>query len=304
MKKIIFTVFVVALLFEIALRLAGGIYYWLHTSSPCPGDNDKIKILCLGESTTFGLFVQKNEAYPAQLNRILDEKYPNRFIVYNRGTPGIISSLILLNLNHFIAETKPDFVILLCGANEFCMKLNATRSLLILEKQNTTVRNAIFNLSRFFWNLRIYRLSILIKDGLKYKFEYFCGAYINKRTEYDFFKQYNDPEIRLLLEKQYKFNMDKITEHVREKRLGIMYTTYLCPQLYKSMKALARANNVVFCDQVEMLKKENIPLSALVTKDGFHPNPQGHRIMAEFLLKTLEDSNIIKNLLDKAGSRT
>src|SRR5438046_3099165 len=51
-----------------------------------------IRIMCIGESTTFG----GDESYPSQLEKILNSSSPNkRFKVINKGIPGQRSDYIL-----------------------------------------------------------------------------------------------------------------------------------------------------------------------------------------------------------------
>lgn len=42
-------------------------------------------ILCLGDSVTFGYGVDDQHTYPVELQKLLEQKYPNRFLVLNGG---------------------------------------------------------------------------------------------------------------------------------------------------------------------------------------------------------------------------
>ena len=50
----------------------------------------KTRIACIGDSITygFGLKNRERDAYPAQLQRMLDEKFPGKYEVRNFGNPG------------------------------------------------------------------------------------------------------------------------------------------------------------------------------------------------------------------------
>jgi len=53
-----------------------------------PHEGRAVRVLCLGDSFTFGVGVNDNETYPAQLEAILKAKYPGRSIeVLNAGMP-------------------------------------------------------------------------------------------------------------------------------------------------------------------------------------------------------------------------
>jgi lysophospholipase L1-like esterase len=53
------------------------------------GPGGRRTILCLGDSHTYGVFYDEAEAYPGQLQRILDARAPGRYRVLNLGRPGM-----------------------------------------------------------------------------------------------------------------------------------------------------------------------------------------------------------------------
>src|SRR3989344_1742710 len=82
-----------------------------------PGD--ECRIICLGESTTWGDGVKPEEAYPLQLEKYLSQEYPNKKIrVMNVGRRGRAIEYITkaYTKNHQIFEA--DIVILLLGIND------------------------------------------------------------------------------------------------------------------------------------------------------------------------------------------
>jgi len=121
----------------------------------------------------------------------------------------------------------------------------------------------------------------------------FCGAYINLGPEASMYKFYKG-EAAVMRYLQYKFNMKAITQSIRGEGRKIVYTTYLHPACISSFREVSRENGVILCDQVEMLRQRDIPLESLLSDDGFHPNAQGYRVMAEFLLETLENNQLIE----------
>jgi lysophospholipase L1-like esterase len=79
----------------------------------------EIRILSLGDSHTFGTEVADEESYPAQLQRLLDEREPGRFSVVNLGVPGMSSTQLRRRLAANVARYEPDIVILWCGVNDY-----------------------------------------------------------------------------------------------------------------------------------------------------------------------------------------
>ena len=76
------------------------------------------RVLCLGDSRTFGYLVDQDEAYPSQLERLLRERYPSgRIEVLNAGRPAysIYQGLRYLELRGL--QFEPDVVTVGFGSN-------------------------------------------------------------------------------------------------------------------------------------------------------------------------------------------
>ncbi len=79
------------------------------------------RILCLGDSTTFGFFVSSRDAYQNVLEDTLNTSGDFgdvRFEVINAGVPGYSSFQCLNLLRHRGVQLSPDLVILLVGPND------------------------------------------------------------------------------------------------------------------------------------------------------------------------------------------
>lgn len=77
----------------------------------------RVRILCVGDSHTFGAGVGVEESYPVQLQALLDEREAGRFSVINLGTPGMSTTQVQERLPLQIARYRPDLVILWAGVN-------------------------------------------------------------------------------------------------------------------------------------------------------------------------------------------
>ena len=85
------------------------------TSKP----KNTLRVLCLGDSRTFGFFTGQDECYPAQLERLWRERVPNhRLEVLNAGMPGYSSYQGLRYLELRGLRFEPDVVTVAFGANE------------------------------------------------------------------------------------------------------------------------------------------------------------------------------------------
>jgi hypothetical protein len=86
--------------------------------SAAAGDSSAITILCVGDSHTYGLPLAKEDSYPAQLERALSERYPEReFRVVNLGIPGLNSGYTANRLERQGMQLRPDLVMVWVGIN-------------------------------------------------------------------------------------------------------------------------------------------------------------------------------------------
>lgn len=74
------------------------------------------KLVIIGDSLTEGYGVEKSQAFPAQLQTILNENDFN-YKVINGGVSGSTTSSGMSRLNWFL-KAKPDLIILALGAND------------------------------------------------------------------------------------------------------------------------------------------------------------------------------------------
>ncbi len=156
---------------EISLRLTGRFYYkeWMEEEAKIidekrelrqigerinarPEDAKLVRILCLGDSWTFGLGAAPGYSYPAQLQAMLDKDDPYRYRVYNAGLPGSTSLKLLKLLPGLLQEYKPDRLVILVGANDI---FNPFVPEIILMQRR---RGSLFWLSGTISDLRIYKV--------------------------------------------------------------------------------------------------------------------------------------------------
>ncbi|MCZ6726149.1 MAG: GDSL-type esterase/lipase family protein [Acidobacteria bacterium] len=110
------------LLCEGALRLLGVVY--LHRADRGVRGADELgpegkTFVCLGDSNTFGLWVDAADSYPARLQDLLDEHVaggPHR--VVNLGVPGLNSRQVRKRLTAALEEFEPDGIFVLVGFND------------------------------------------------------------------------------------------------------------------------------------------------------------------------------------------
>ena len=84
-----------------------------------------INVLCLGASSTYGVFNDRQETYPRLLSRRLNEVGLEKgiaFNVFNRGAPGVLVEDYQEILDLEFETIDPDIVIIYAGYNDFFIK--------------------------------------------------------------------------------------------------------------------------------------------------------------------------------------
>jgi hypothetical protein len=83
-----------------------------------PGLSAGRRILCLGDSNTYGFYLDRSEAYPNVLAS-LAAAGGTPLEVFNLGQPGINSSRLRNDLPRMLATFRPAVVTIMVGANDF-----------------------------------------------------------------------------------------------------------------------------------------------------------------------------------------
>jgi lysophospholipase L1-like esterase len=106
-------------LIEVLLR-AGAAYVAGGRANAKLAHDGARRVVCLGDSNTYGLYVNGEEAYPALLQRDWNEVTPSRPIeVLNLGMPGNNSSRIRNALPRLLATYRPDVITVMVGVNDW-----------------------------------------------------------------------------------------------------------------------------------------------------------------------------------------
>ncbi len=107
------------LLAEGVLRLAARAVPALLARRAEPAAGATFRILCLGDSHTYGWGVERAEAWPARLQSLLDAAgAPLRFEVTNLGIPASNSAQLLATLPANLVRYAPDLLIVATGGND------------------------------------------------------------------------------------------------------------------------------------------------------------------------------------------
>lgn len=100
--------------------------------SEAVADDDRPRIVAFGDSLTAGLGVASEEAYPARLQRRLDEQ-GLRFRVINAGVSGDTTAGGVRRVD-WVLKSRPNLIILELGANDGLRGLNLQETKANLER--------------------------------------------------------------------------------------------------------------------------------------------------------------------------
>lgn len=117
-RKALFVYIIICFLFlELTLQ-ATGFLLQLKIKKQNLNYGGDFNILCFGDSFTYGLGAPREDSYPRQLERILNNTYPQRHIkVINLGIPGYNSSQCLRYLKEKFDFYNPKIVLVMSGMN-------------------------------------------------------------------------------------------------------------------------------------------------------------------------------------------
>jgi hypothetical protein len=101
------------ILAEIALQVASFFVGSRAGKSPLRAH----RILCVGDSHTYGAGIPASDSYPAALQSILDERAPGAYSVINLGVPGMNTAQVLRRLPQYVRLYRPETVVAWVGIN-------------------------------------------------------------------------------------------------------------------------------------------------------------------------------------------
>ncbi len=107
------------LLLELVLQAAS--YANQHFSAqdePASWLTDNLRIVAIGDSNTYGLYLQPLESYPKQLESLWNSSHEKKLEVINLGYPGSNSSRVVANLPEVIQRLQPDIILVMIGTND------------------------------------------------------------------------------------------------------------------------------------------------------------------------------------------
>ena len=234
------------------------------------------RIISIGESTTWGMRVKKEQTY----SHLLDKWVGDQTKVYNLGIYSITSSTVLRNFEHNIMKAKPAIAILCIGNNDFSFSLS---------QQNTIIDpNFPLSVTKVLYKFRIYKLYKLLMDRNNEKI-------YSSEAQDDFSQSYSvshwDPSIdeentggsfREYAEAQLFFNLDEIIKLANKHGVKLIFVSYFhSPANWPLKRYFSKYT-------IPLVELDPGDISPYVSEDGFHPSAEGHEYIGKKIFRVLE----------------
>jgi len=287
---------------EIGLRLAGA-HYLRQFDDAAAGSGDAVRIVCLGESSTAGLWLERPDSYPGQLESALRRAYASdRIRVVVPPHVGQNTSQMAHRIDAYLDRYQPRLVIVMAGYNnEWSLAesdigrfLGATderwRAQLLVRLESLR----LFRVLRWMW-LRLSRAA----DDLTRSPGYVWGAPELVRYppsgEVYAFAAANRPAFVAL----WRHDVGRIVARARARGASALLMTYHINPSYlpaEEFESFAREldmplvrNDVGFAHAIQ---EENA--ADLLFHDDWHPNRKGYAVIARGAFEAILGRDLLR----------
>lgn len=261
-------------------------------------------ILCLGDSCTYGVGASSQRgSYPAQLQYLLDKKYPGEFRVVSRGLPGVSSRLCVEAFKAYFEDDRPVAVVWCAGANDIW-----NYSMYSEEVKHLLSKRAyfLFKCKQLFYELksvqfcRVLFFRYLFADIEKIGSDESVNriSFYTKLTSEDVeaSTKLSDKEVYMALSTSHFFTLSAYREIISlcsKYNIALIFKDYLfgsLSDLNAVKEATAGRELIRFNSVLNELQKRGIEVFSY---DGFHPNDLGYYNVAVAVYNRLIDDGVL-----------
>lgn len=234
------------------------------------------KILCLGDSSTYGSGVEIPYSYPFQLSKLLNQQSPS-FEVAVLSSGGANTSQIANRYENFLKTDNYDLVILQAGINDV-HRLKECRMPLYTTYYNLqwVTNSKLFNLIKIFFD---YQKTPPKDIDFSQAQKYGIGKYL-----------FLD---RVYLKKVFRYNLNKIVKISQKNNVALWVQDYHSDGWMRPEIVLYEVYNELGLKVIH--QKEIFDYAQGIRmkgKDGWHPNCYGYFVIARLIYNNMVDSGI------------
>lgn len=280
-----------------------------------PGE---LRVLSLGESTTFGTAVSDDETYSARLEALLQARSPDRHVVViNAGVPAYSSFQSLTYLEHQGLALQPDVVLFYHELNDYLPtslrdSSNNEIGLIETDRQLFESRTQRVHRALMQWSA-VYRwLSYRLAAAQIRKFDrpdadnpllaiglpgYALPSRIAPAGSTGA-AGYNDKAMgRRVSEDERRLNLEQLANLSRQHgiTLVLIHPSYRDSSRHECLLTrFASERGVLMLDAFDALHPPDVP-AATMYKDAWHPGPDGHDRLARDLARFMIEHGAIRS---------
>lgn len=298
----------VIILTEITLRSMGWWYLRSHHWVP-PSHRmaDRDVVLCLGESSTAGLWCDVKDSYPKQLERLLNEREgTKRYVAIVPVHVGQNTSQLAHRIQVHLEAYRPRLVILMCGVNNLWSlgESSVTQFLQGSWTQQWQLRSAVF-LSDFrtcklirFLAQRLFHIGSSLYPDQYYRETLGYPAYNSA---------FPDPALlkaarlnRQAFVRAWRHDMQEIIGRAQQQGVPVLLMTYHIPgfppveeyvNLAHELKVPVVRNDLVFA---QVMQGQDFRMADYFHHDHWHPKVKGYALIARNAFDVIMSARLVE----------
>jgi lysophospholipase L1-like esterase len=271
---------------ELSLRVAARVYEWksFREDRSDAADPAAYRILCVGESTTYGVGAAdpERESWPAQLEKIMSRRFPGRKIqVFNRGVGGVTALEHFRHFDRYLDLLKPDLTIFQLGGN-------------------TTGATGFYwgnggwlgEWANRFRTLRVLKMAAVASAAF-----FVDDGYVQEAFGRFYFSSSNRTGRFTIPREQHATYLKKMIDRAQRAGGSVLVCGYFRSDANRFLPGLASEKGVPYCDLARIYERFADRESEILSSDMAHPNSYGYSLIAqEVARRILDDPALISPL--------
>jgi lysophospholipase L1-like esterase len=262
-------------------------------------DRNCVTILTLGESTTRGIWVGRDQSYPRQLERLLTRRYARPICVVTPLHIGQNTSQMYNRIDRYLSAFSPRLVLLMCGVNN-TWSLDESNIGAFIDAGEPGARGLLLRITLDHY--RVFKLARMAK----YDLDSWWGRAESDLSGRPQFTPWPPPDenvrfgsrnLEAFLE-LWRYEVGAMIDRSRARgatAVLMTYPNYDFPPL-SEFEALAARKQVLLVRNDLLFKPFLEPGRAgrYFFEDGRHPRAEGYGIMAGELARLIEERDLLR----------